>query len=72
MVEHLRKTCPFNTEKDTFVNFLSLIDLSQRGGENVPSYSSRIRSINACIKADDVDLPPVLVSMLMIRGLNDW
>ena len=57
MVEHLRDTWSSNTEEYTFVNFLSLIDLTQRGGENVPSYSSRILSIDAHIKAGDVDLP---------------
>ena len=71
MVEHLRDNWSSNTEEDTFVNFLSLIDLTQRPGETVPSYSSRIRSINSRIKAGEVDLPPALISMLMMRGLED-
>ena len=59
MVGHLRDKWSSNTEEDTFVKFLSLIEMTQLPGDTVLSYSSIIRAINSRIKDGEFDAPPL-------------
>ena len=53
-----------------FPIFNSLFSLEQKGNEAMATYMSRIRDINAKLRAGGVDLPPVLLNMFTVRGLG--
>ena len=59
-----------NMKEDTFVNFLSLLDLHQKTTKVVANFSLCIRQLVIRITMGGIDLPQNPVTMLVMRGMD--